>query len=55
MNIHEYQAKEILKKFGANVPKGAAIFSLNEIDEKFKKLKKKKGCFKSTNSRRRKR
>jgi len=47
MNIHEYQAKEILKKFGANVPKGAAIFSLNEIDEKFKKLKKKKVVLKA--------
>ena len=47
MNIHEYQAKEILKKFGANVPKGASIFSLNEIDEKFKKLKKKKVVLKA--------
>ena len=42
MNIHEYQAKEILKKFGANTPNGVVIFSLNEIDEKFKKLKTKK-------------
>jgi len=39
MNIHEHQAKEILKKFGANVPNGTAIFSLDEIDEKFKNLK----------------
>ena len=39
MNIHEYQAKEILKKFGANVPNGVPIFSLDEIDEKFKILK----------------
>ena len=31
MNIHEYQAKEILKKFGANVPNGVPIFSLNEM------------------------
>ena len=36
MNIHEYQAKEILNKFGASTPKGIAIFSLKEIDEKFK-------------------
>ena len=42
MNIHEYQAKEILSKFGASIPKGAVIFSINEIDEKFKKLKTKK-------------
>ena len=39
MNIHEHQAKEILKKFGANVPNGTVIFSLEEIDEKFKNLK----------------
>ncbi len=39
MNIHEYQAKEILKKFGAKIPNGVAIFSLNEIDKNFKKLK----------------
>ena len=39
MNIHEYQAKEILKKFGINVPNGIAVFSLEEIDQKFKILK----------------
>jgi len=39
MNIHEYQAKQILKKFGAPVPNGEPIFSLNEIDEKFKNIK----------------
>ena len=38
MNIHEYQAKELLKKFGAPVSKGVVIFSLNEIDEKIKQL-----------------
>ena len=42
MNIHEYQAKEILKKFGANVPNGVAIFSLDEIESKAKLLKSKK-------------
>ena len=42
MNIHEYQAKEILRKFGARTPNGVVIFSLNEIDQKFKKLKTKK-------------
>ncbi len=40
MNIHEHQAKEILRKFSIKVPNGVAIFSLNEIDEKFKFLKK---------------
>ena len=39
MNIHEYQAKEILKEFGAPVSKGVIIFSLDEIDEKIKNLK----------------
>ena len=42
MNIHEYQAKEILKKFGANVPNGVAIFSLDEIESKAKLIKSKK-------------
>ena len=39
MNIHEYQAKEILKEFGAPVSKGEVIFSINEIKEKISKLK----------------
>ena len=39
MNIHEYQAKEILKKFGIAVPNGVAIFSLDEINKNLKKLK----------------
>ena len=39
MNIHEHQAKHILKKFGAPVPNGVPIFSLDEIDEKIKKIK----------------
>ena len=38
MNIHEHQAKEILKKFGILVPKGVAIFDLKEIKEKIKSL-----------------
>ena len=39
MNIHEHQAKDILKKFGAPVPTGVPIFALNEIDEKVKIIK----------------
>ena len=31
MNIHEYQAKDLLKEFGAPVPKGVVIFNVNEI------------------------
>ena len=41
MNIHEYQAKEILKEFGAPVPKGVPIFSLEEIKNKIKDLNSK--------------
>ena len=42
MNIHEYQAKEILKQFGVPVPKGSLILSIKDIEEKFKTLKKNK-------------
>ena len=38
MNIHEYQAKEILKKFGAKVPNGVAILDINKIEKKIKQL-----------------
>ncbi len=41
MNIHEHQAKELLKEFGAPVSNGVVIFSLNEIDEKITQLKSK--------------
>jgi succinyl-CoA synthetase beta subunit len=30
MNIHEYQAKELLKKFGIAVPKGISVISVDE-------------------------
>jgi succinyl-CoA synthetase beta subunit len=30
MNIHEYQAKELLKKFGINVPRGQVAFTAEE-------------------------
>ena len=39
MNIHEYQAKAILKKFGIKVLNGVPVFNLNEIEKKFKILK----------------
>ena len=38
MNIHEHQAKEILKKFNIKVPNGVVIYSEEEIDEKIKIL-----------------
>src|SRR5580704_101834 len=30
MNIHEYQAKSLLKKYGVTVPRGGVAFSVNE-------------------------
>ncbi len=38
MNIHEHQAKDILKEFGAPVPEGVVIYDIKEIKEKIKKL-----------------
>ena len=39
MNIHEHQAKEILKEFGAPVSNGIVINSLDELTNKIKNLK----------------
>jgi succinyl-CoA synthetase beta subunit len=39
MNIHEYQAKNLLKEFGALVPKGVVVFEINELDKKIKSLR----------------
>ena len=41
MNIHEYQAKILLKNFGAPVSNGVVIFSLDEIPNKIKQLNSK--------------
>ncbi len=41
MNIHEHQAKEILKQFGAPVSNGVVIYSIDEITKKITKLKSK--------------
>ncbi len=38
MNIHEYQAKELLAKFGIGIPKGYAALSVEEAVEAAKKL-----------------
>ena len=38
MNIHEHQAKEILREFKAPVPKGVVVYNVNEILEKIKLL-----------------
>ena len=42
MNIHEHQAKEILKKYGAVVPEGFFALSVEELIEKEKSLKTEK-------------
>jgi succinyl-CoA synthetase beta subunit len=47
MNIHEHQAKEILKEFGAPVSRGVVILSVDEIKNKIKKLKSKEFVLKA--------
>ena len=47
MNIHEHQAKEILKEFGAPVSNGVVITSIEEITEKIKRLKSKQFVLKA--------
>ena len=41
MNIHEHQAKDLLRKYGAPVSNGVVILNKDEIEEKTKKLKSK--------------
>ena len=38
MNIHEHQAKELLKKFGAPVPNGIAVYNLKDLEAASKKI-----------------
>ena len=47
MNIHEHQAKQILKKFGAVVPKGVFALTVDELVEKAKLLITKKYVLKA--------
>ena len=47
MNIHEHQAKEILKEFGAPVSNGVVILSLDSIKEEITKLKSKEFVLKA--------
>ena len=47
MNIHEHQAKDILKEFGAPVSEGIVIFSEKEINAKISKLKDKEYVLKA--------
>ena len=47
MNIHEHQAKQILKKYGASVPEGVFALSVDELLEKAKSLNTKKYVLKA--------
>ena len=47
MNIHEHQAKEILKEFGAPISNGVVVKSIKEISEKIKRLKSKQFVLKA--------
>ena len=47
MNIHEHQAKQILKKFGATVPEGVFSSTVEELLEKCKSLKTEKYVLKA--------
>jgi succinyl-CoA synthetase beta subunit len=47
MNIHEHQAKKILKKYGAVVPEGVFAFTVDELVEKARSLKTEKFVLKA--------
>ena len=47
MNIHEHQAKEILKEFGAPVSKGVVIHSIKDLKNEIKKLNSKEFVLKA--------
>jgi succinyl-CoA synthetase beta subunit len=47
MNIHEHQAKEILKEFGAPVSNGVVILSIEDIKKKITQLKSKQFVLKA--------
>ena len=47
MNIHEHQAKEILKEFGAPVSNGVVVYSLDEVSKKISELKSKEFVLKA--------
>ena len=38
MNLHEYQGKELLSKFGVNIQRGIVIENLSEVEEAGKKI-----------------
>ena len=47
MNIHEHQAKEILKEYDAPVSNGVVIFSIDQIEKKILNLNSEKFVLKA--------
>ena len=47
MNIHEHQAKQMLREFGIKVPNGVFAFSVDELIQKVKELKTEKYVLKA--------
>ena len=47
MNIHEHQAKQILKKYGAVVPEGVFALTVDDLLEEVKSLKTNKYVLKA--------
>ena len=50
MKIHEYQAKEILRKYNVPVPRGKVAFTVEEAVATAQELGTDSCCCKSTNS-----
>ena len=38
MNIHEHQAKDLLREFGAPVPRGVVVYNIGELIQKIETL-----------------
>ena len=47
MNIHEHQAKQLLKKYGVVVPNGVFALTVKDLLEKVKMLESKKFVLKA--------
>ena len=43
MDIHEYQAKEILASFGVTIPRGGIVYSPETAENKQEKLEDQSG------------
>ena len=43
MNLHEYQGKELLKRYGVAIQEGIVVESENEVEAAFKQLQEQTG------------